>query len=475
MNILERSTSRNTLRQVPSGRHASGVSENEPESLGPRRLSYFTYNDAPESTDPDAAKSQGAKDLETGATVPYDTTDGTEEGEKAQSDVLIVEWDGDDKELGTTWPLAYRAYLSLLVGGLCVSSTMASSLPSMIIPDIAAHFHVSLEVAKLQAFIFVGGYCFAPLFWAPLSELFGTRWNLILSAAGATIFNMACALAPNIGGLIIFRFLAGAFGSCAIVVGGGTMANIWSRELLGVGMSCFAAAPMAGPALGPLISGWIVVERADWRWGFWACTMLSGLFTALSLVTLRETNPHWTLKSKAKRIREATGDDRYKAPIELRKVEAKELFTRWLILPLLMLIYEPMLQAITLYMSFVYGVLYLFFEAFPVVFMEVHHLNGLQCALTFLGFFIGCIMGIAFYIFVEDRRYQRVIKTHAGSYPPPEERLRCAIYCSPLLMISLFWFAWTSYDFVSIWSPIAASVVFGIAMFFNFVRMARNH
>lgn len=36
-----------------------------------------------------------------------------------------------------------------------------------------------------------------------------------------------------------------------------------------------------------------------------------------------------------------------------------------------MLIQEPMLLAITLYMSFVYGVVYLLFEAFPYVFVQV--------------------------------------------------------------------------------------------------------
>ena len=38
-----------------------------------------------------------------------------------------------------------------------------------------------------------------------------------------------------------------------------------------------------------------------------------------------------------------------------------------------MLVQEPMLLAITLYMSFVYGVVYLLFEAFPFVFVRVSY------------------------------------------------------------------------------------------------------
>ena len=41
-----------------------------------------------------------------------------------------------------------------------------------------------------------------------------------------------------------------------------------------------------------------------------------------------------------------------------------------------MLVQEPMLLAVTLYMSFVYGLVYLLFEAFPFVFVMVSRLSG---------------------------------------------------------------------------------------------------
>lgn len=40
-----------------------------------------------------------------------------------------------------------------------------------------------------------------------------------------------------------------------------------------------------------------------------------------------------------------------------------------------MLLQEPMLLAITVYMSFVYGVVYLLFEALPFVFIQVSRLG----------------------------------------------------------------------------------------------------
>lgn len=50
---------------------------------------------------------------------------------------------------------------------------------------------------------------------------------------------------------------------------------------------------------------------------------------------------------------------------------------------------EPMLLAVTLYMSFVYGVVYLLFEAYPFVFVYNHGFNSGENGLAFLGFFTG--------------------------------------------------------------------------------------
>jgi hypothetical protein len=48
-----------------------------------------------------------------------------------------------------------------------------------------------------------------------------------------------------------------------------------------------------------------------------------------------------------------------------------------------------MLLSVTVYMSFVYGVVYLLFEAYPFVFIENHGFNSGENGLAFLGFFSG--------------------------------------------------------------------------------------
>lgn len=269
--------------------------------------------------------------------IPSELPEGLVDINKAKG-CSLVQWDYmDDPELATNWSNAYRWYVTMLVGVMTITSTAISSAPSQLVPQMSEHFHVSEEVIKLSVFIFLAGYIFGPVFWGPLSELYGTRPMLFVSGIGATVFNVACAHSPNIGAMIAFRFLTGVFGSCPLAIGGGVIVNIWHKEFMGIGMSIFASAPMAGPALGPLIAGWISISGTTFQWVFWSMAIFAGVVTLIMVVTVLETNPGVNLVKKAKRLRKQTGNDRLKAPFEVRKIDFKDLATNRLITPILML------------------------------------------------------------------------------------------------------------------------------------------
>ncbi len=59
---------------------------------------------------------------------------------------------------------------------------------------------------------------------------------------------------------------------------------------------------------------------------------------------------------------------------------------------------EPMLLAVTIYMSFCYGVAYLLFEAYPFVFIKNHGFNSGEEGLAFLGFFGGGCIAVIWYV-----------------------------------------------------------------------------
>lgn len=69
------------------------------------------------------------------------------------------------------------------------------------------------------------------------------------------IFHLGQALAHNIQTLLITRFLVGFFGSAALTLGGGLMADLWDAVGRGRASTPFIGMIFLGPALGPLVAG----------------------------------------------------------------------------------------------------------------------------------------------------------------------------------------------------------------------------
>ena len=81
-------------------------------------------------------------------------------------------------------------------------------------------FNFGTEVATLTISLFVAGYCVGPLVWGPLSESYGRKWPMTLAFAAYTGFQVGCALSPNTGAILVFRFLGGTFAAAPLVISG---------------------------------------------------------------------------------------------------------------------------------------------------------------------------------------------------------------------------------------------------------------
>ena len=70
--------------------------------------------------------------------------------------------------------------------------------------------------------------------------------------------------------------------------------------------------------------------------------------------------------------------------------------TRYLNRPFVMFALEPILALMTLYMTFIYGFIYLLFEAWPISFIDERGYNAGVGALPFIGIGIGVALGSGF-------------------------------------------------------------------------------
>lgn len=122
------------------------------------------------------------------------------------------------------------------------------------------------------------------------------------------------------------------------------------------------------------------------------------------------------------------------------------LFAITLTRPFRFLFTEPITYYSAIYNGFIYGLVYLFNEAFPLVFGPGGHgFNTGEQGLCFLGLFIGPIIGALLHP-LQERYYLKRVRQNDGK-GVPEARMWMALAGTFMLPIALFWFAWTSKDF----------------------------
>lgn len=150
---------------------------------------------------------------------------------------------------------------------------------------------------------------------APLSEFYGRRPIYIISFAFFLIWLIPSAVARNIQTMLIARFFDGLAGSAFLSVAGGTVGDLFNREQLQAPMMIFTASPFIGPALGPLVGGFIN-ENTSWRWTFYVLIIWSAALLAGITLFVPETFHPVLLRNKARKLRKETGEERWKAPLE---------------------------------------------------------------------------------------------------------------------------------------------------------------
>jgi multidrug resistance protein len=335
---------------------------------------------------------------------------------------------------------------------------------------IAEEFHVSSEVTTLCLSLYVLGFAIGPVLLAPLSEYFGRQPVYVVSWFLLFIFQLPLALAPNIGTIIVCRFLAGCAGGAPLTNTGGSISDLWERNSSGGPMAVYGLSSTFGPPTALVMSGYIGLN-AGWRWIFWVLMAITGGLWLLLVFTIPETRHSIILQRKAARVRKRMAQENLASAattVDLHAHARKGLHTLFAITltrPFRFLFTEPITLCSAIYNGFLYGLVYLFNEAFPLVFGPGtgHGFNTGQQGLSFVGMAIGPIIAFCLYP-LQERYYLRRVTANGGK-GEPEARMWMARWGALLIPISLFWFGWTSYGSVHWIVPIIASSFFGAGIY----------
>lgn len=353
----------------------------------------------------------------------------------------LVEFDGpNDSGNPKNWSKKRRWIITIAGALLTFTVTFSSSIFSVAINPVAQQYHISRVTSTLGVSLFLCGFILGPIIFGPVSEAYGRRIPLLAGYAVFAIFQVPVAVAQNVETIMLGRFLGGFAASSPLAVVGGLLADMWEPIERAYAICAFASGGFAGPVAGPIVGGFIVDSYLGWRWTAWITLILAAVVGIFGLFAIPETSAPRILQHRARKLRFETGNWALHAKADENPITRRTIVSVYLIRPFVMLIQEPILALVTAYMSFIYGVLYLLFEAYPVSFQEQRGWNAGIGSLPFLPFLVGIALGAGGIAYSTRTNFTRAFIKHGK--PIPEERLPPMIVGAIVLPIGLFWYAW---------------------------------
>ncbi|TIC55684.1 MFS general substrate transporter [Wallemia mellicola] len=375
--------------------------------------------------------------------------------------VIIVRFEDNDPENPENWSNIRKWVTTILLCLMTLFIGLATSAYSVGINDMTAEFGVSAEVGQVGMFVFNASFALVPLFLAPLSEYIGRNPIYLVNYACFVAFFFQLGFAQNIWTAIIGRFFSGCFGAAGTTMVGGTLSDIWRTHERAGPMSLFTWAAVFGTIAAPIYSGWIDL-KLGWRWIEWIQLIANFTLLVLECFLLKETRGAVLLARRAKKMRQETGDDSFRAPSELEADSFKTLLHNSSTRALMLLVKEPVVLFFSIWISFAWGIIFLFFSCIPLTFQNNHGWNVGQQGFPYISLAFGTFLGFATN-FLQDHLYQKATVKNGG-VPVPEARLYGAQVGAILLPVGMFWYGWTLFPNIHYIVPIIAltPIILGI-------------
>lgn len=323
--------------------------------------------------------------------------------------------------------MAYSTFVASFCSAIFSATTKA----------IDKEFGVSTEVSTLGVTLYVLGFAAGPTIWAPASELSGRRWPITIGMFGYSIFTISTAVAKDIQTVMITRFFSGLFSAAPLACVPAVYADLFDHAHRGIAVAIFAVAVFVGPFAAPFIGAFITTSFLGWRWTMYIASFMGWLAFALVLLFFHETYAPIVLTAKAATLRRQTRNWGIHAKQDEIEVDLHELFSNNFGRPFRMLFTEPIVFLVSLYMSFIYGLMYALLGAYPVVFQGVYGMSSGVGSLPFIGLIIGEFLGGVFCL-LSMRRYAKKLAAN-NNVPVPEWRLPPCVVGGVVFAAGMFW------------------------------------
>jgi DHA1 family bicyclomycin/chloramphenicol resistance-like MFS transporter len=180
----------------------------------------------------------------------------------------------------------YKA--ALLLGLLSAVGPFAIDMYLPVLPAIGAQLHADESAVQFSLMAFFLSLAVGQLGWGPASDIAGRKRPLLLGLGLFVVGSIGCALAPDIGTLVAFRFVQGLGAGAPMAVPRAVVRDLHTgndaARLMSLLMLVFSVSPILAP-----LAGSAVAAAAGWRGVFWAVGAIGLAGAVMSLRLLPET------------------------------------------------------------------------------------------------------------------------------------------------------------------------------------------
>ena len=345
----------------------------------------------------------------------------------------------DNGENPQDWSMAKKSLIIFFMSFSTLVVVMYSTSYTSGIPGMMRTFGIhNKTLVILGITTYLCGLAIGSLLLAPLSEMYGRRPVYLIAVATFTILIIPCALSNNLAQILVMRFFGAIAGAAMISNAPGTVSDISREEYRALAFSIWSLGPMNGPVIGPLIGGF-VFQALGWRWTNWVVMIGSGA-SWFMVFLIQETYAPAILRAKSAKKRKETGDSRYYSRYDDKKA-FWPLLRENLYRPLSMAVNEPICIFWDVYIALVYGVLYLCFVSYPIVFGELRGWSPGLVGLGYMGIGIGGVITIS-----AEPLLRRMINAHKKDpetgKPYPEAMVSVVVISAVCVPVGEIIFAW---------------------------------
>ncbi|TIC47180.1 MFS general substrate transporter [Wallemia mellicola] len=344
------------------------------------------------------------------------------------------------QELPFNWPFSRKVksyIIALLINFVSAFNATGNSAARA---GVTEEFGVSSSVFLTSSFTYNAALGLGPLFLAPLSEQYGRRPMLVSLLLLIVILFLPQALAPNISSLSISRLFQGTAASIEGPHVAGIISDLFHRDGgRGIAMATFTLVVFTANAIGPLTCNWLASET-DWANIYWMQMAMNGVVFIMCAFMLDETRHDLILDKKITKYNKTYGTDLKVQTDAAHSV--KKALTTSLARPLIYLTTEPIVIALSIWVGFAWGIVFLSTGTVLHVFEKTYDFTqgqgGTVLICGFIGAFFAWLVG-----FGQNVLYKKS-KDPVTHIAPPEARLYQAALGAVLFGAFELMFAWTA-------------------------------